>query len=138
MNISSVKWLVEALQGVDGQLVDLKEPAQVINTAGNVVYSASQLLSCIVLRDPNGSARSDTLPSASEIISSLKNPKVGSNFLAIIRNTADAAETITLGAGAGMTISGTATIAQSNTKILLVVVTSSTTVTVYSIGTLVH
>ena len=52
----------------------------------------------------------------------------------------DAAETITLTAGTNVSLEGTMTIAQSNTKKFLAVVTnaSSAAVTIYSLGTSLH
>ena len=107
-------------------------------TVGVVTYTAAQLLGGLILRDPNGAGRSDVSPTAALIIAALGNYQVGSSFEFTIRNTADAAETITLTAGAGVTLSGTMTIAQNNSKRFKVVVTASTTVTIYSLGTFVH
>lgn len=107
-------------------------------TAGAVTYTADEISRGLILRDPNGAGRSDVFPTAAQLYAELGRPSVGSAFKFIIRNTADAAETITMTAGTGITISGTATIAQNNTKIFVAVFTSPTAVTVYSIGTLVH
>ena len=63
---------------------------------------------------------------------------VGQGFEFTIRNTADAAETITLTAGDGVTLSGTMTIAQNNSKRFLCVMASSAAATIYSLGTVVH
>jgi hypothetical protein len=113
-------------------------------TAGALTYTAAQLLGGLILRDPAGASRSDVTPTAALIIAALaanqagKAPVAGSSFEFTIRNTADAAETITVTAGTGVTLSGTMTIAQSNSKRFLCVVTASTTVTIYSLGTVVH
>lgn len=111
-------------------------------TAGARTYTAAEILGGLILRDPAGGARSDVTPTAALIVAALKNPVVGSSFEFTIRNTADAAETITLTGGTGVTISGTATIAQNNSKRFQAVCTnvtaSSEAVTVYSLGTVVH
>ena len=107
-------------------------------TAGAVTYTASEFTSGIILRDPNGAGRTDITPSASALYTELGDPEIGSTFQVIIRNTADAAETITMQGHASVTISGTATIAQNNTKIFIGRFTSASAVTLYSIGTLVH
>lgn len=107
-------------------------------TAGAVTYTADELSRGLILRDPNGAGRSDVFPTATQLYNELGKPAVGSSFKFIIRNTADAAETITMTVGTGITISGTATIAQNNTKIFVAVFTSPSAVTIYSIGTLVH
>jgi hypothetical protein len=69
-------------------------------------------------------------------------------FEFIIRNTADAAETITVTTNTGLTLSGTMTIAQNNSKRFLAVITAiggvngvaagGDAITVYSQGTIVH
>jgi len=113
-------------------------------TAGARTYTAAELLGGLILRDPAGGARDDVTPTAAAIIAALalnqagKAPIAGSSFEFTIRNTADAAETITVTAGTDVTLSGTMTIAQNNTKRFLCVVTSATTVTIYSLGTVVH
>lgn len=110
-----------------------------ITTAAAVTYTPAQVLGNLVLRDPNGLARADLLPTAAELYAALDNPvKVtGLSFRFTIRNTADAAETITLTGNTGATISGTATIAQSNTKEFMIVFTSPTAYIAYSLGTIV-
>lgn len=116
-------------------------PARVVtteSTASAVTYSASVFVNGLILRDPNGGGRSDVTPTAALIYDELGDPEVGSSFEVVIRNTADAAETITITAGTGVTLSGTMTIAQNNTKLFRAVVTSPTAVTLYSMGTFVH
>jgi hypothetical protein len=107
-------------------------------TAGAHTYTAAELLGGMILRDCNGGARSDVTPTAALIIAALKQAGVGNSFEFTIRNTSDAAETITVTAGTDVTLSGTMTIAQNNSKRFLVLVTSSTEVTIYSLGTVVH
>lgn len=113
-----------------------------VTTAGAVTYTAAQLLLGMILRDPNGANRTDVTPTAAEIVAAIKRKKIGTTFRLVIRNTADAAETITMSGGTGVTISGTATIAQNNTKEFLVrldaIASGSEAVTIYSIGTFVH
>lgn len=119
-----------------------------ITTAGAVTYTAAQILGGFILRDPNGAGRSDVMPTAALLLAAVEgaqykptptsgNQSTGFEFT--IRNTADAGETITLTAGTGVTISGTATIAQNNSKRFLVVFTNTTAgseaYTVYSLGT---
>lgn len=104
------------------------------STAGAVTYTATEVVSSgFILRDPAGSARSDTTPTASAIVSRLQHAKIGSSFDFIFRNTADGNETVTLVAGSGVTMSGLNTIADSTQKTFKVVVTGVTTpaVTIY-------
>jgi len=109
-----------------------------ITTAGAATYTAAQLLGGLILRDPAGGARSDVTPTAALIIAALKQAGIGNAFEFTIKNDADAAETITVTAGTDVTLTGTMTIAQNNTKRFLCLVTASTTVTIYSLGTVVH
>jgi hypothetical protein len=111
-----------------------------LDAAEVVAYSAAQILGGLILRDPNGGARSDTLPTAAAIVAAIPNCQVGTAFEFTVRNTADAAETITVSTASGLTLSGTMTIAQNNSKRFLAVVTNVGTpaVTVYSLGTVVH
>jgi len=107
-------------------------------TAGAHTYTAAELLGGLILRDCAGGARSDPTDTAANIIAAITQAGVGNSFEFTIRNTSDAAETITVTAGTGVTLSGTMTIAQNNSKRFVCVVTSSTTVTIYSLGTVVH
>jgi len=107
-------------------------------TAGAHTYTAAELLGGLILRDCAGGARSDPTDTAVNIIAAMVQAGVGNSFEFTIRNTSDAAETITVTAGEGVTLSGTMTIAQNNSKRFLCVVTASTTVTIYSLGTVVH
>jgi len=109
-----------------------------IATADAVTLTAAQLLGGLILRDCAGGARADVTPTAAQIIAAIIQAGVGNSFEFTIRNTSDAAETITVTAGSDVTLSGTMTIAQNNTKRFLCVVTASTTVTIYSLGTVVH
>lgn len=109
-------------------------------TAGALTYTAAMLRGGLLLRDPNGGSRSDVTPTAALIVAAIPGAIVGSSFEFTIRNTADAGETITVTAGSGVTLSGTMTIAQNNSKRFLVIcdnVTVSTeAVTIYSLGTI--
>lgn len=113
-----------------------------LTTAGAVTLTAAQLLAGLILRDPNGAGRSDLFPTAALLKAAIPGVQVGTSFRTILRNTADAAETITMLVGTGVTISGTATVAQNNTKEFLIVFTNITpgseAYTVYSLGTYVH
>jgi len=112
------------------------------STAGTVTYSAAELVGGLILRDPAGADRSDVSPTAAQIVGAVAGAIATSSFEFVIRNTADAAETITLTAGAGVTLNGTMTIAQNNSKRFLAVITNAGTgteaVTIYSLGTAVH
>jgi hypothetical protein len=111
--------------------------------ASDQPYTAAQILGGMILRDPNGGARQDTLPTAANIVAAIPGAAVGTAFEFTVRNTADANETITVAApGVPVTLSGTMTIAQNNSKTFLVVLTNvgagTEAVTVYSLGTSTH
>lgn len=107
-------------------------------TAGARTYTAAEMIGGLILRDPTGGNRSDVTATAVLLIAGIAGAAIGSSFEFLIRNTADAAETITVTAGVGVTLSGTMTIAQSNTKRFRAVVDGAATVTIYSLGTYVH
>lgn len=119
-----------------------KTTVSTIATAGAGTYTAAQVVGGLILRDPAGADRTDTTGTAAEILALITNPIVGSSFEFTVRNTADAAETITVAGGSGITDSGTMTIAQNNTKRFKLVFTNVTAAseaaTLYSLGTVVH
>lgn len=111
-------------------------------TAGALTYTGAQMKGGLILRDPAGGNRSDVTPTAADLVAAVPGAVAGTSFRLTIRNTADAAETITVTAGAGFTLSGTMTIAQNNSKQFLCridnVGAGAEAATLYSIGTLVH
>jgi hypothetical protein len=111
------------------------------NTAGVVTFSASDLLQGIVLRDCNGAGRADLTPTAQQIIDSLtvfgRPPVAGHSYRFVLRNSSGGAFATTLTAGTGVTISGTAAVAQLNSKEFMVVINNAgavPAVTFYSLG----
>lgn len=109
-------------------------------TASAVTFTAAEVVGGLILRDPNGAGRADLVPTVASLFAELGSPVkiAGLSFDFTIRNTADAAETITLTTNTGWTLSGTMTIAQNNSKTFRVVFTSAAAATVYSLGTVVH
>src|SRR5690349_8059679 len=74
------------------------------NTAGAVTLAAAELLTRLIVADPNGAGRTYTFPTAALLVAAMVaagNCQVGSTLDVLIVNGADAAETITLAAGAG-------------------------------------
>lgn len=59
---------------------------------------------------------------------------VGMSYMLFIRNSSGSANTLTVGAGADVTLTGTMTIAQNTTRMFIVTFTSATTVTIQSMG----
>lgn len=109
-----------------------------ITTAGNVTYTAAQVLGGLILRNTSGASRSDQMPTASDLQAAMGDNvlggSAGNSFEFTVRNTAGGAETITLTTNTGMTLSGVMTIAQNNSKRFLVVIAGGAG-TVYSLGT---
>lgn len=124
-----------------GRVLEGAVTVSTVTTAGVVTYTAAQLLGGLILRDPNGAGRSDVTPTAALLKAAFPGVNTGTAFEFTIRNTADAAETITITAGTGVTLSGTMTIAQNNSKRFLLQFTNTgttPTATLYSLGTVVH
>lgn len=129
-------------------LVYPKITVTTIATAGNVTYTAAQLLGGFIKRDCAGSGRTDTTPTAALLAAAIEGVEVGTGFEFTIRNNADGNETITLAAGTGCTLSGAGqsttviTVTQNNSKRFLVVFTNITdgseAYTLYSLGLAVH
>lgn len=91
---------------LDGTISRLTPDSQVglpisISTAGAVTYTAAQVLAGIIVRDTNGASRSDVLPTAALLVAAMPGVRVGDVVRCYIINGADAAETLTLVAGAG-------------------------------------
>lgn len=107
--------------------------------AGATTLTTTEILNGLILLDPNGAGVNLTTPTAAAIIAAMSGASVGSSFVVHVRNTADAAEAITFVGGTGVTVSGTATIAQNNAKSFLFVVVQSAVgaeaITAYSMGT---
>jgi hypothetical protein len=93
-----------------------------ISTAGAVTYTPAQLLTGFILRDCNGGARTDTLPSAALLVEAVQGAMVNTAFEFEIRNTSGTAIAVTLAAGTGGTLSPASTsVAQNNTRSYLLV-----------------
>jgi len=71
------------------------------NTAGAVTLTIAELLTGVVVADPNGAGRTYTLPTAADLVAGVKGAQIGDVIRCLIVNGADAAETITLAAGTG-------------------------------------
>jgi hypothetical protein len=99
-------------------------------TAAAVTYTAAEIAGGYIRRDPNGSGRTDVLPTAALLVAYLRNiagpigalliPNLEMQFT--VQNDADAAETITMSVGTGGALgpnvagSVTVTIAQNSSR----------------------
>lgn len=100
-------------------------------TAGARTYTAAEILGGLIVRDPNGASRSDVLPTAALLVAAIPGAKVGDIIECLIVNGADAAETITIGAGAGGAFDANQTAAsrvipQNTTKCIYIRLTNVT------------
>jgi len=98
--------------GSEGQLIG-KSTVRSLSTAGDLTYTPSQFLSSTIKRDPNGTLRTDTLPTAALIALKFPEVQVGDYFEVDIYNTGNGdGETLTLSAGTNNTIVGESIIPQ--------------------------
>lgn len=113
--------------------------------AGAQTLSAAEILGGFIIGVPTAAA-TYTTDTAGNIVNAIEGAQVGSAIQFVVRNKASAADTITLAGGTGVTINtgDTATIAESNQKTFLAVVTAlpdqygnGAAVTIYSMGTVV-
>lgn len=100
----------------------------VVTTAGAATYTSAAFQSGLIKRDPSGSNRTDVTPTAEEIITALLLANDYDEGYVTLYNNADAAETITLNGGTGVTLQGTITCSRDCVIRLRFTRTSSTTV----------
>lgn len=81
-------------------------PANINST--DTAYSGAEFVGGLILRDPNGGNRVDTTPNAAQIVTAIPNAFVGISFRLFVYNATDAMETLTINAGSGVTLVGTA------------------------------
>ncbi len=129
--------LAPSFPAINTSVANVKEAAS-YSTAGPQTYTAGDFIGGMILRSI-AAAQNDVTPAAAQLVAAIAGCIVGSSFRVVIRNTAAGAYAITLTAGAGVTISGTATIGQNASKEFLAIVTDATpgaeAVTLYSLGT---
>src|SRR5574343_568553 len=104
-------------------------------TAGAYTYLAAGMKLGLYLRDPAGASRSDVTDTAANIIAAIPESATGSFIDFAVVNVADAEETVTLTAGAGVTLEPTVpTIARYQAGHFRAVKTGAATVTVYQMN----
>ena len=108
------------------------DASALLNTADNVTYTAAQVLDGIIRRDCNGGARTDVLPTAALLLGAMQQEEIGDVVKCLFINESDAAETITLSAGAGGSFAqpaATLTIPQNTSRMAFIRVTDAATPT---------
>jgi hypothetical protein len=115
---------------VIANMTTMRSAATAIATAGNVTYTAAQLLTGFISRDVAGANRTDVLPTAQLLVQALAGsaptsqnyPTVGTSVHFTLHNNASGAFTLALSLGTGGTtamgnntfwVFGTTTIAQN-------------------------
>lgn len=98
----------------------------IVNTAGNATYTATQVFDGIIERDCNGADRTDTTPTAAQLVAIVPHAVVGSSIEVFIRNSSTSLELITLNEGTGVTFSGSLTVAAGITSRYLCLLTNIT------------
>lgn len=93
-------------------------------SGGNATLTSAQLLGGAIFR--TGTAPTDTTDTAANLIAAMGNPPDGTCRLIVIRNACTG--TLTLSAGTGVTITGTATVATVTTALYMLRKTGATTV----------
>lgn len=71
---------------------------------------------------------------AAEMFADIPGAVAGGTYVLVVRNSSGSANTMTITAGVGVTLTGTMTIAQSTSRWFIVTMTSATAVTIQSIG----
>jgi len=109
-----------------------------IATVGAGTLTAAQILKGLILRDPAGASRTDTTPTATQIVNALGiGVTVGSAFDLIYRNTGSISEIITFAGGTDVTlVPTTITLDAGESVTLRFIVTNAATpaVSVYNLG----
>ena len=112
-----------------------------VSDAVGVTYTAASLLDGVIVRNPGLVNKTDTLPSASSIVSGMQADNsavvVGSSFTFLVHNNGGLA-TVTLQAGSGGTLTGTTLIPINQVALLTCVLTNVTpsleSANFYSVG----
>ena len=109
---------------------------------GTSAYTMAEVMAGHIIRTPTGAA-ADTFPTAAAIVAYINDnvrggAQVGDSIDVTVRNLSGGANTITISANTGLTLSGTMTIAQNFMKTFKLVVTTPTigseAVTVYTMN----
>ena len=117
--------------------LDEKPAFTSLATAGVETYTASMLLGGVIVRDPAGAGRTDTLSTAALLVAAVNaagvgGARVGYTIRCKVVNGADAAETITLAAGTGGAfetnqVAASRIIGQNTSKDIVIRLTNVTT-----------
>lgn len=93
----------------------MADPQTATSTA---TLTAAQVTGGMLVANPSTSAATYTLPTAALIDAVVANAKVGSTFDLVIVNLGTSSGALTISAGTGLTLSGSATVAVTSSAIL--------------------
>lgn len=103
----------------------------VVSNAGAATYTVAQIARGIILRDPAGAPRTDTLPTGPLLIAGVPNVYTlganGDELVFAVQNSS-ATDAITLAAGSGVILLGNVVVPALGSRLVTVTRTSSTTV----------
>jgi len=101
-----------------------------VNATNNYTYTAAQLVGGAISRDPSGGNRTDTSPTAADLVTEVKSKnsavETGSAFKFFLYNTSSS-YTVTLQGGTGVTIHGNTTINSEKVVEIEVLISNATT-----------
>ena len=120
----------------DGNLneVTLGDQGTVATATVTATLTVAQITAGILSANPSTSAASYTLPTGTLIDATLTNAKVGSTFDLVIVNLGTSSGALTIVAGTGITLAGSATVAVTSSAKVRFVRTGEATYTMYRIA----
>ena len=120
----------------DGNLseVTLGDQGTVATATVTATLTVAQITAGILSANPSTSAASYTLPTGTLIDATLTNAKVGSTFDLVIVNLGTSSGALTIVAGTGITLAGSATVAVTSSAQVRFVRTGEATYTMYRIA----
>lgn len=119
----------------DGNLneVTLGDQGTVATATATATLTVAQITAGILSANPSTSAASYTLPTGALIDATLTNAKVGSTFDLVIVNLGTSSGALTIVAGTGITLAGSATVAITSSAQIRFVRTGDAAWTAYRI-----
>jgi len=120
----------------DGNLneVTLGDQGTVATATATATLTVAQITAGILSANPSTTAASYTLPTGTLIDATLTNAKVGSTFDLVIVNLGTSTGDITIVAGTGITLAGSATVNDGTSAQVRFVRTGDATYTMYRIA----
>ena len=112
-------------------LGEMSDPQTATATA---TLTAAQITGSLLVANPSTSAASYTLPTAASVDSVLTNAKIGSTFNLSIVNLGTSSGALTIVAGTGWTLVGSATVAVTSSAQFLAYKTGDAAYTLYRVS----